>query len=47
MKLQDTTDSSISFPLWPVILLCILCFGEPDLLDAIIQWVQAQGASKC
>jgi hypothetical protein len=39
MKLQDTTDSSISFPLWPVIL--------PDLLDAIIQWVQAQGASKC
>lgn len=33
-----------TIPLWPVFIVFILCLGDPDLLDVIIQFI---GGNNC
>jgi hypothetical protein len=36
---EESSDSSISVPGWPIFWMVVFCAGEPDLLDAIIKFI--------
>jgi len=42
--MAETNKYDINIPSWPIMVLIIFCVGDPDLIDVMIELIQAAAA---